>query len=224
MIEYRYLQPQDASVAAEIHIEGQPGTTLTLLGHRFLTEFYRAIYFSQWGEGIGVFNDGQLIAQAAIAVSSDKFFSEFKTRYLWRIAGPVALSIVKNPRIISHVVQGWSYADQAHSPEGECDVMFLGVKREFMRLGVGPELVRYMFGWASQIGLKSANFMIEKRNRPMRWMIGQLQGLYIANEFEAYGRPMLFYKVPIAPNLADAKLPAGQSHTIPLFHSTNGKG
>ncbi len=224
MIEYRYLRPQDAPAAAEIHIEGQPGTTLTLLGHRFLTEFYRAAYYSKWAEGIGVFDDGRLIAQAAIAVSSENFFSELKTRYLWRIAGPVTLSILKNPRIIAHVIQGWGYADLAHSPAGECDVIFLGVKRDYTRLGVGPELVRYMFGWAGTIGLKSANFMIEKRNRPMRWMIGQLQGLYIANEFEAYGRAMLFYKVPIAPNLAGAKLPAGQPHTVPMIYSTNGKG
>lgn len=224
MIEYRYLQPQDAPAAAEIHIEGQPGTILTLLGHRFLTEFYRATYYSKWGEGIGVFAEGELIAQAAIAVSSEKFFSEFKTRYLWRVAGAVALSVLKNPSIISHVVKGWGYADQARSPDGECDVMFLGVKRDYMRLGVGPELVRYMFGWAGSIGIKSANFMIEKRNRPMRWMIGQLNGLYIANEFEAYGRTMLFYKVPVEPNLSDAKLPAGQCHTVPLVYSLNGKG
>ena len=70
-----------------------------------------------------------------------------------------------------------------------------------------------MFGWAESIGLKTANFMVEKRNRPMRWMIGQLNELYIAHEFEAYGRPMLFYKIPIAANLADAKLPQGKPYT-----------
>lgn len=223
MIEFRYLQPADAAAAADIHIEGQPGTTLTLLGRRFLVEFYRAVYLSKWAEGVGAFEDGRLVAQAAIAVSSAKFFSEFKTRYLWRVAGPVALSILRHPKILTYTVQGWGYAEQTHSPAGECDVMFLGVQRDYMRHGVGPELVRHMFGWAGSIGLKSANFMIEKRNRPMRWMIGQLNGLYIAHEFEAYGRPMLFYKVPIAENLAEAKLPHGQPHTI-SYISTNGKG
>jgi ribosomal protein S18 acetylase RimI-like enzyme len=224
MFEYRYLQPRDAAAAAAIHIEGQPGTVLTLLGHRFVTELYKAIYYSAWSEGIGVFDDNVLVAQAAIAVSSTKFFSEFKTQYLWRVALPVAMSVIKNPAIISHVVQGWGYADQARSPDGECDVIFLGVKREYVRHGIGPELVRHMFGWAGAIGLKSANFMIEKRNRPMRWMIGQLKGLYIASEFEAYGRSMLFYKVPIEPNLIDAQLPLGECHTMPLPHSVNGKG
>jgi hypothetical protein len=223
MIEFRYLQPADAEAAADIHIEGQPGTTLTLLGRRFLIEFYRSVYTSKWSEGVGAFDDGRLVAQAAIAISSAKFFSEFKTRYLWRVAGPVALSILRHPKILTYTVQGWSYAEQTHSPDGECDVVFLGVKRDYMRHGVGPELVRYMFGWGGLIGLKSANFMIEKRNRPMRWMIGQLNGLHIAHEFEAYGREMLFYKIPIALNLTDAKMPLGQSHTV-AYISANGKG
>lgn len=224
MIEFRYLQPADAEASADIHIQGQPGTTLTLLGRRFLIELYRAIYASRWGEGIGAFDNGRLVAQAAIALSSANFFSEFKTRYLWRVAGPVALSILRQPKILIYTVQGWGYAEQTRSPEGECDVIFLGVQRDYMRHGVGPELVRYMFGWAASFtNLKSANFMIEKRNRPMRWMIGQLNGLYVAHEFEAYGREMLFYKVPIADNLTDAKMPEGQPHTA-AYISVNGKG
>jgi GNAT superfamily N-acetyltransferase len=223
MIEYRYLQPQDAEAAAKIHIEGQPGTTLTMLGPRFLVEFYQAAYHSKWAEGVGAFDGERLVAQAAIAVSSAKFFSEFKSRYLWRVAGPVTLSVLRHPKILSYTVQGWSYAEKTLSPEGECDVIFLGVQREYLRQGVGPELVRYMFGWAGSIGLKSANFMIEKRNRPMRWMIGQLKELYVAHEFEAYGRSMLFYKVPIAPNLADANMPVGQPHCV-SYISANGRG
>lgn len=224
MIEFRYLQPEDAEAAAEIHIEGQPGTVLTLLGYDFLSHFYRAVVCSKWAEGIGVFDNGQLIAQTAIAVSSAKFFTEFKIRHLWKVALPAARAVLKNSEIISYVVQGWNYADLTRSPEREADVIFLGVKREYLRRGVGPELVRYMFGWGHSIGLKSANLMIEKRNRPMRWMIGQLKGLYVAHEFEAYGRPMLFYKVPIADNLEDARLPLGQPYTQAYIYSDNGRG
>ena len=224
MVKFRYLRPEDAAAAAEIHIEGQPGTILTLLGQRFLVELYRAICYSEWGEGIGAFDDDRLVAQTAMAVSSNKFFTEFKRRYLWRVAGPVAWSVMQNPKIISSVVNGWSYADQTRSPEREGDVIFLGVKREYLRHGLAPELVRHMFGWADTIGLKSANLMVEKRNRPIRWMIGQLNGLYVAHEFEAYGRQMLFYKVPIADNVANAQLPLGQPTTPAHNYSRNGTG
>jgi ribosomal protein S18 acetylase RimI-like enzyme len=219
-MEYRYLRPEDAAAAAEIHIEGQPGTVLTLMGHRFLIELYRAVCRSKWGEGIGAFDNGRLVAQTAMAVSSGKFFNEFKYRYLWRVAFPVGWSVLRKPEIVTNVVKGWNYAEQTRSPEREGDVIFLGVKHEYMRQGLAPDLVRHMFGWANLIGLKSANFMVEKRNRPMRWMIGQLNELYIAHEFEAYGREMVFYKVPIAANLADAQLPLGQSNAY--VYSKNG--
>jgi hypothetical protein len=81
-----------------------------------------------------------------------------------------------------------------------------------------------MIGWAASIGLVSANFMVEKRNRPMRWMISQLNNLYVAYEFEAYGRTMLFYKIPIASNLAEAKLPLGRPYTPAYIYSKNGRG
>ncbi len=223
MIEYRYLQPSDAEVAADIHIEGQPGTVLTQLGRPFLIQLYKAICLSQWSEGIGVYDDGRLVGYGAVAVSSARFFGEFKWKYLWRVALPAGLSVLKNPRIISNVIEGWGYADKVSSPEREADVLFLGVTRDYMRHGLGPEIVRYMFGWAGLVGLRTANFMIEKRNRPMRWMIGQLNDLYIAHEFEAYGRTMLFYKVPIEPNLANAKLPLGQPYTHAYVYSKNGK-
>jgi ribosomal protein S18 acetylase RimI-like enzyme len=222
MIEYRYLQPDDAEAAADIHIEGQPGTVLTLLGRRFLIELYRAVTWSTWGEGIGAFDNGRLVAQTAMAVSSTKFFSEFKYRYLWRVSASVAWAILRNPAILSNVVKGWGYAEQTRSPEREGDVIFLGVKREYLRQGLAPELVKHMFGWANLIGLNTATFMVEKRNRPMRWVVSQLQGLSIAREFEAFGRTMVLYRVPIAANQADARLPLG--HPSAHVYSKNGRG
>ena len=74
-MDFRYLQPEDAEAAAKIHVEGQPGTVLTLMGHRFLVELYRAVSCSQWGEGIGAFDGDTLVAQTAMAVASAKFFA-----------------------------------------------------------------------------------------------------------------------------------------------------
>jgi len=223
MVEFRYLQPHDAEAAAKIHVEGQPGTVLTLLGERFLVELYHAMTCSEWAEGIGAFDNGELVAQAAVAVSSSKFFAEFKAQHLWRVTIPVTLSVLRKPKIFAYFAQSWRYAEFTRSPEGEGDAIFLGVRKKYLRHGLAPELVRHMFGWAGQVGLKSANLMIEKSNRPMRWMISHLNGLYVAYEFEVYGRPMLFYKVPIALNLADAKLPLGQPYVPAYQYSNNGR-
>ncbi|RME73562.1 MAG: hypothetical protein D6784_11755 [Chloroflexi bacterium] len=219
-LEYRYLPPEFVPDAVDIHIEGQPGTMLTLLGRPFLLELYRATLYSRWAEGFGVFHNGQLVAQAAMAASSAHFFGEFKRRRLWRVSLPVAAAIFKAPRLLKYIGQSWRYADLTRSPDGECDVIFLGVKREYMRHGIAPELVNYMFGWAHLHGMKSANFMVDKRNRAVRWLVShKLKGFYLAHEFEAYGRTMLFYKVPIADNLDTAKMPAGEP-VVPAYTYT----
>jgi hypothetical protein len=49
----------------------------------------------------------------------------------------------------------------------------------------------------------------------MHWMISQMKGLQVIREFEAFGRKMILYRVPIAPNLAGTKLPQGQPYTPP---------
>lgn len=223
MIEFRYLPLEHVTAAADIHIEGQPGTVLTRLGRSFLVELYRAMCVSKWAEAIGVFDDDRLIGLGAIASSSEKFFAEFKRRHLWRVAIPSALAVLKDPAILKNVVEGWRYADYAQNPERECDVIFLGINRQYVRLGLGPELVRYMFGWANLLGLNTATFMVDKRNRPMRWMVSQLNGLQIAREFEAYGRKMVLYRVPIESNVSGSKLPLGQPVVHAVTYSKNGR-
>ncbi len=213
MIEYRYLQPENARAAAEIHIDGQPGTILTRLGRSFLARLYYAMCVSEWADAFGVFDDGRLVGMAATAVSSDHFFSEFKRKHLWRVAIPSAFAALKDPKIVAGIIEGWKYTDHAENPERECDVLFLGVIKAYRRHGLAPELVRHMFGWANEIGLESSTFMVDKRNRPMRWMVSQLNELTVAREFEAYGRTMVLYRVPIAANQTDAKMPLGQPHT-----------
>ena len=221
MIEFCYMRPEDASIAADIHIAGQQGTTLTLLGRSFLEEFYRAVCCSVWSEGVGAYDDGNLVGFVAVAVSSDKFFAEFKRKHLWRVALPAVWAVIKHPKIIKYVVQGWSYSDQTHSPERECDGLFIGVKREYVRLGLAPTMVKTMFAWANSIGIETVTFMIEKRNRPMRWMVSYMNDLYVDHEFEVYGRPMLFYKAPIAANLDEAEMPKGKPCTP--AHAYKGK-
>jgi ribosomal protein S18 acetylase RimI-like enzyme len=120
---------------------------------------------------------------------------------------------VRHPKIILHIIKGWGYAVQGGNLEREGDALFLGIKREYMRHGLAPELIRYSFAFMGSIGVETTTFMIEKRNRAMHWMISQMKGLQVIREFEAFGRKMILYRVPIAPNLTGTKLPLGEPYT-----------
>jgi hypothetical protein len=46
-------------------------------------------------------------------------------------------------------------------------------------------------------GCSSATAIIDRRNRPIRWMIASLPGIHIDRELEMYGRTMLVYRVQL---------------------------
>lgn len=108
-MEYQPMEPHHADQAAEIHIEGQPGTLLTNLGKPFLTTLYSEICRSEWGFGV-VALDGELVAGVGVlTTSTNRLFRDLKRRR----AVPLLLSII--PRLLTHphlvldVYQSWRY-------------------------------------------------------------------------------------------------------------------
>jgi ribosomal protein S18 acetylase RimI-like enzyme len=179
------------------------------LGHRFLTEFYRHQCSSRYGICIGAFEDKNLIGQVSAGLPNTKLFNEFKRAYWWRVGPPVALHILRHPGLVRYLWQSWRYTEVVNIDENDADVLFLGVKKEYRKLGVAPELIKCMLGWLGSEGVAYCSMMVEKRNRALRWVIGDLHELQIVTEFKAYGRKMLLYRVPVRDNQAGVRIPDG---------------
>jgi hypothetical protein len=109
VIKYRFLEPQHANQAAEIHIEGQPGTLLTRLGGPFLTTLYREICYSEWGFGV-VAMDGEVVAGVGIlTTSTSRLFRDLKRRRAPRLLLQIIPRVLTHPRILVDVYQSWRY-------------------------------------------------------------------------------------------------------------------
>lgn len=204
---YRMLAPRWASDAARIHAEGQPHTVLTKLGHHFLTEFYRHQCESQYGACIGAFDGDELVGIITLGLPNARLFDEFKRQRLWRVAPAVALQMIRHPDLVRFLWQSWKYTDIVETGEDEADVLFLGVKKKYQRLGVAPELIKCVLGWMGAHDVPYCLMMVEKDNRALRWVISSLVNLEIAREFEAYGRTMLLYRLPVMDNQEGTRLP-----------------
>jgi GNAT superfamily N-acetyltransferase len=61
-----------AHQAAEIHVEGEPGTLLTNLGKPFLTTLYAEVCHSEWGFGV-VALDGEVVTGVGIKKKDAEF-------------------------------------------------------------------------------------------------------------------------------------------------------
>lgn len=191
------LGREHARQAAEIHAEGQAGTFLTRLGLDFLTTLYAAMPESPWVFG-NVMMDGPTVAGVgAVALDTEHFFRDVKRRHWPRLLWCVARQVIRNLSLIGDIAQSLRYPATLSAPPGEAEVLFLGMRRAYMRQGIAPVLLDHLLDEAYQRGCSSATAIIDRRNRPIRWMIASLPGIYVDREIDLYGRTMLVYRASL---------------------------
>ena len=196
-MELTPLTPKHARQAAEIHAEGQSGTFLTRLGLDFLTTLYAAMPESPWTFG-RVVMDGETVAGVGVvAVDTDQFFRDVKRRHWPRLLWCVSRQVIRDPSLIGTIVQSLRYPATLSAPPGEAEVLFLGMRRTYMRQGIAPALLDHLLDEAYRRGCSSATAIIDRRNRPIRWMIATLPGIYVDREIELNGQTMLVYRAPL---------------------------
>jgi len=195
-----------ARQVAEIHIEGQPGTFLTGLGIGFLTELYTAITSSELAFGRVVL-DGTTVAGAGIvSLNTSQLFREVKRHHWHRLAWPVARQMLRYPALLGELIQSWRYPAKNAAPPGDAEVLFMGLRRDYMRHSLGPRLLFDILDLANQRGCAAVTALIDQRNRPVRWLVGGVPGIYVDHEVELNGKTMLVYRVKL-PLSTDSRQP-----------------
>ena len=188
---------EHARQAAEIHAEGQAGTFLTRLGLDFLTTLYAAMPESPWVFG-NVMMDGPTVAGVGVvALDTEQFFRDVKRRHWPRLLWCVARQVLRDPSLIHTIAQSLRYPATLSAPPGEAEVLFLGMRRAYMRQGIAPVLLDRLLDEAYRRGCSSATTTIDRRNRAIRWMIATLPGVYVDREIELNGQTMLIYRAAL---------------------------
>ncbi len=201
-MELTPFAPEHARQVAEIHAEGQVGTFLTRLGLDFLTTLYAAMPQSPWVFG-NVVMDGEIVAGVGVvALDTDQFFRDVKRHHWPHLLWCVARQVLRHPSLIGEIVQSVRYPAKLSASPGEAEVLFLGMRRAYMRQGIAPELLLHLLNEAYRRGCPSATAIIDRRNRAIRWMIATLPGIYVDREIELHGKTMLVYR---------ASLPLGEN-------------
>jgi GNAT superfamily N-acetyltransferase len=196
-MELASFTQEHARQVAAIHIEGQPETLLTRLGPDFLEALYRAMADSSWCFG-SVLVDGDTVAGVGIAaLDTGQFFRDVKRHHWQRLIWPAVKQSIRHPSLIGKVVQSLWYPTKLAAPPGEAEILFMGLRRAYMRQGIGPRLLQHLLDEAHERGCLSASAIIDRRNRAIRWMVATLPGVYVDCELELYGKTMLVYKVPL---------------------------
>ena len=189
--------PEHARQVAEIHVEGQDGTFLTQLGLDFLSALYAALAASPHCFG-RVLLDGDTIAGVGVvALDTTQLFTDIKRRHWHRLGWPAARQVLRHPTLIAGIAQSMRYPVKLVPQPGEAEILFMGLRRSYMRQGLAPQLVDTLLDEAYRRGCSSARTIIDRRNRAIRWTIATLPGIYVDQEIEVNGRTMLVYRVSL---------------------------
>lgn len=183
--------------AAEIHIEGQPGTFLTRLGKDFLVRLYEL--FAELPDVFGsVALDGETVTGVGFAaMDTRQLFRTIKYRYWHRLLWPIARQVLRDPGLIGQLIQSIRYPSTLKPLPDEAEILFVGLRHNYMRQGIGPRILDQLLEEAYRRGAMRAVGTVEKKNRAVRWMIARLAGARIDQEIVLNGRKMLVYRVEL---------------------------
>jgi GNAT superfamily N-acetyltransferase len=193
--------PQHARQVAEIHVEGQAGTFLTELGPDFLTALYTAMASSPSCFGYVIMDEETVAGVGVVALDTQQLFRDVKRRHWPRLALPVVRQVIRHPALVVSILDNFRYPLKLAAPPGEAEILFMGLRRAYMRQGIAPRLVDRLLDEAHRRGCTSATALIDRRNRAIRWTVATVPGVHVDHEIELNGRTMLVYR---------AKLPIGK--------------
>jgi ribosomal protein S18 acetylase RimI-like enzyme len=205
-----FTQDHARQVAA-IHIEGQPETLLTHLGPDFLVSLYQAMADSPWCFGSVVIDGDTVAGVGIVALDTAQLFGDVKRCHWHRLLWSVMRQAIRHPSLVGGVVQSLRYPAKLDAPPGEAEILFMGLRREYMRQGIGPRLLLHLLDEAHERGCLSATAIVDRSNRAMRWMVATLPGVYVDCELELHGKTMLVYRVQLPLSDGNSQKPVGDA-------------
>lgn len=192
----RPLAPEDATIAADLHIEGQPGTFLTSLGRRFLEALYAQMAVSSYCFGYVAVDGDEVIGVVTGTTDSGAVFKELVLRRGYKLALPVLGSLLRHPSLIPKVVQTMLYPSQTHIEPGEAEMLYLATRSERRGEGIGRALWWAFADGLRERGYKRMGLCVDVANaHAVRFH--ERQGMDLIRTFTMYGREFRWYVLPL---------------------------
>jgi ribosomal protein S18 acetylase RimI-like enzyme len=196
-LQIRPLVPQDATAAASIHAEGQPGTFLTSLGPAFLHALYGQMAVSPHCYGYVACEGDEVVGVVVGTVDSGAVFKELIWRRGLQLALPVAWAWLRRPSLLSKIWQTLSYPSQSETAAGEAELYFIGVRQDRRGKGVGRSLFQALVQESQRRGMLAMGLMADATNEAAQRLYLH-SGMEEIRRFTLYRRPMIWYRLPLS--------------------------
>jgi ribosomal protein S18 acetylase RimI-like enzyme len=162
MLKIRSFTKNDIKKVVEIHMSAFEGFFLTSLGPRFLTEFYSALIDDPTGISILAHDEQGIHGFAVGTTKPSKFYRRLILSRSLKFFLSSIPAIVRNPRIIPHLLRGFLLPAGAARPEGWSTLLSLAVAKESQNNGTGHLLITSFISEVKQRELKKINLLTDK--------------------------------------------------------------
>lgn len=155
-IERGYL-PSDAPMLAGLHMEAFPEFFLSVLGPRFLQEFY--LGFPGDDSSIIVVaraGDGRIVGVAVGSADPEGFFGRLLRRRFFGFAFAGLRSVVENPSVAGRLVRGLAYRGDSPKDAPGALLSSIAVSPELQGRGLGQRMLREWESAALDMGVSRA--------------------------------------------------------------------
>jgi ribosomal protein S18 acetylase RimI-like enzyme len=162
MIKVRQFTKHDIKRVVEIHMNSFEGFFLTSLGPRFLTVFYSAVIDDPTGISLVAYDEKGIYGFVVGTIKPSKFYWRLILSRSFKFFYTSIPSIVRNPKILPHLLRGFLLPTGAARPEGWSTLLSLAVAKEGQNLGIGHLLMVSFITEVKQLGLKRINLLTDK--------------------------------------------------------------
>ena len=196
------LLSDQADQAAQLHIDGQPGTFLTTLGSDVLTVLYQTLPNSNHGFGFAAVDEAdhgkELVGFVSATTSVGGLFLELGTHDFVRFFLPLVNRYRQKPTLIFHTIRALFYPLMVESKETNntipiAELLSIMVKPERRGEGIGSQLIDELTSSCFERGMKLLDVTVDTENHGARRFY-EHHGFAFHKKLTLNGRKMCQYR------------------------------
>lgn len=193
----RPLKQDDIPRVARFHSSYIPYSTFAQLGIPFLKTLYQGFLGSDYGFVYTCWEGEEMQGFIAGATDSQRLLRSLFRRHLLFLLQISLKALFRHPRLLSSLFQTFHYPRRTDLPQTKAELLFIAVKPESRRRGIGNRLILKSLQELKRRGIDGVKVSVERKNQGT---INLLKKMHFSQErkFSFYQRERILfsYRIP----------------------------
>lgn len=164
LVNLRPLKQDDIPQVARFHSSYIPHSTFAQLGIPFLKTLYQGFLSSDYGFVYTCWEGGKMQGFIAGATDSQRLLRSLFRRHLLFLLGISLKALFCHPRLLPSLFQTFCYAKKTNLQQTKAELLFITVKPESRRRGIGNKLILKSLEELKRRGIDRIKVSVEKKN------------------------------------------------------------